>query len=38
MPVHEAYKNLGPSFLETYNYYKDLIEKYPAGDAPLLNK
>ena len=39
MPVHDVYKNMGPTFVETYNYYKELIEKYPnPADAPPLNR
>ncbi len=34
--VHEVYKNMSPTCLATYNYYKDLLEKYPNGDAPAL--
>ena len=38
MPVHDVYKNMSPTCLATYNYYKELIEKFPNGDAPPLNK
>lgn len=36
LPVHEMYIKMGPTYERTYNYYKDLIERYPNGDAPSL--
>ena len=39
MPVHDMYKNEGPTFQATYDYYKDLLERYPnPADAPNLLK
>ncbi len=36
--VHDVYLQIGPDARKAYDYYKELIAKYPNGDAPALNR